>query len=108
MDVLRTREPADRSGEHPASERFQSCTGGPGWRMQRLVIEIQRSRWYGWQTMERYDSGYLNDPFVERTVLYKCADTGFQTYRTLATGYVANGAGRGRPVPSPSTLSITC
>lgn len=87
---------------------FQSCTGGPGWRMQRLVVEIQRSRWFGWQTMQRYDSGNLNDAFVERTVLYKCAGTGRQTYRTLATGYTSNGAHRSAPVPSPSTLTVTC
>lgn len=87
---------------------FQSCEGGPGWRMQRLVIEIQRNRWYGWQTVQTEDSGYVNDPYVERTALYKCLGTGDFNYRTQATGYVANGTYKGAPVLSLGTTRVVC
>ena len=48
---------------------FSSCTGGPDWRPQRIVIEIQRGRWYGFQTVAAEDSGYTQEGFLERTDL---------------------------------------
>lgn len=87
---------------------FQSCTNGGDWRPQRVVVQIQRLRWFGWQTVATEDSGYVLDPFVERTAFYKCLGTGRYTYRTLATGYVANGAGRSGPLASAITLDYLC
>lgn len=88
---------------------FQSCSGGPGWRQQRLVVEIQRRRLgMFWQRVASEDSGLRNEPFVERTVFYKCLGTGSYTYRTVGIGSVANGSYTGRPVPSLSSVDVTC
>jgi hypothetical protein len=100
--------PVQQSGILRANA-FQSCTGDPGWRQQRLVVEIQRRR-YGfiWQTMASEDSGLRNDAFVERTAFYKCLGTGNFVYRTVAIGSVANGTYTSAPVASLSTVDVTC
>lgn len=100
--------PVQQSGILRANA-FQSCSGGPGWRQQRLVVEIQRRR-FGmfWETVATEDSGLRNEPFVERTVFYKCLGTGSYIYRTVGTGSVANGTYAGRAVPSRSSVDVTC
>jgi hypothetical protein len=100
--------PVQQSGILRANA-FQSCTGDPGWRQQRLVVEIQRRRaGFIWQTVASEDSGLRNDAFVERTVFYKCLGTGHYVYRTVAIGSVTNGTYTATPVPSRSTVDVTC
>lgn len=87
-------------------EASQFCSG-VGWAPQRIVVSIQRLRWYGWQTVASRDSGDVWVDFVSRDLLYDCGGTGTYTYRVVGTGYAAGGT-RSLSVQSQNTLRVAC
>jgi hypothetical protein len=66
---------------------------GDGWRSGNCgvgtsYVEVQRSRWYGWETMQ---TANVNANDVDYGVGYDCGGTGQYEYRVIHEGYTAGG-----------------
>jgi hypothetical protein len=48
------------------------------------TLEIQRSRWYGWETMA---SAAVNGTGHDQSIRYYCYNTGTHTFRTIIWAY---------------------
>ncbi|MFG1709522.1 hypothetical protein ACFLIM_40695 [Nonomuraea sp. M3C6] len=65
------------------SGRLTRCRGG----FIKITVRLQRSRWYGWQTLatgSRTDNGLVS-------VKYRCKGNGTHTYRTQVAGLTWSG-----------------
>jgi hypothetical protein len=52
-------------------------------------MTLQRSRWYGWQTMKSWSGNFV--PGTYHGLLYWCKGTGTYTYRTTMAGVTVEG-----------------
>lgn len=63
---------------------FFNCSGSP-----YATLEIQRHRWYGWQTVKSYSGNFGANSYGN--IYYNCGNTGTYTYRTTMWGYLYSG-----------------
>lgn len=87
-------------------EGSQFCSG-VGWSPQKVRVQIQRQRWWGWQTVSSSESGYQYNDFITRAPAYNCFETGTYAYRIVTTGWVQGGA-RSVSAQSMNYLRTTC
>ncbi len=71
-------------------EGAQWCSGS-GWWPQKIVVTLQRHRWWGWQNVNRVESSWAYIYFVHRDFIYNCSGTGTHTYRVVTDGYAEGG-----------------
>lgn len=55
---------------------------------RRVVVGVQRDRWFGWETMGTSNSGWNTPSFYSgvMSATYNCAGTGIHTFRSLTSG----------------------
>ena len=76
-----------------AASGSQFCSGDPGWRLQRVVVTIEKQGFFGfWSTQDTVDSGYGNADRAERIVFNAYTGPAHGPSRGRATGYATNGA----------------
>jgi hypothetical protein len=82
-----------RNGRQAIEGNAWEACAGQGWERDRLVVRVQQYRSFGyWVTKYAWDSGWLDVPYIGRTIWWYCAaGSGVQTYRILATGYARDG-----------------
>jgi hypothetical protein len=94
------------SGDEVEGDGWQTCSGA-GYAPARVAIKIQRSRWYGWETMYTYISDWTSANHDEATVWYDCSGEGIHDYRIVTTGY-AQGGSYYQDVQSENYLHMNC
>jgi hypothetical protein len=76
----------DKSGHHIRGYGgFFGCTSRP-----YATIEVQRHRWYGWQTMRSWTGTFVPGNYYY--LFYDCANTGTHTFRTIMHGRTVGGS----------------
>ena len=88
-------QPTQVQGTAMSVNGLQVCSGDPGWRLQRVIVTIEKQLWPAWigrwETMGTTDSGDINEESVERTAFYDCKGTGTNTFRGRVEGMAGNG-----------------
>ena len=95
-----------KSGSEIEGDGWQSCSGA-GYAPSHIKVSIQRSRWYGWQTMWSYTSPWTSADWDSATVWYDCSGDGTYTYRVVTTGW-AQGGQYSQSVQSLNYLRVSC
>jgi hypothetical protein len=80
-----------KSGEWAEGEGSQFCSGA-GYSPMMIRTQIQRSRWYGWETVKTDTSSWASGYMVTLLPGYDCDDDGTFTYRLVTTGWAQGGA----------------
>lgn len=96
----------DHNGTYLSGNGWQSCSGS-GYTPAKVDVKIQRSRWYGWETMSSASGNWEYDPWQELWDYYECAGTGTHDFRVVTTGYAQFGA-YSQSVQSLNYLRINC
>jgi hypothetical protein len=96
----------DHNGTYLAGNGWQSCAGS-GYTPAKIDVKIQRSRWYGWETMSSASGNWEFDSWQELWTYYECTGTGTHDFRVVSTGYAAGGA-YSQSVQSLNYLRINC
>lgn len=95
-----------KNGSEIEGDGWQSCSGA-GYAPSHIKVSIQRSRWYGWQTMWSYTSPWTSDDWDSATVWYDCSGDGTYTYRVVTTGWAQSGR-YSQSVQSLNYLRVSC
>lgn len=96
-----------KSGVFVEGDGSQFCSG-TGYAATKITVRLQRSRWYGWQTMRTESTSWGSARFLELVdVAYDCSGDGTYTYRMVTTGY-ANGGAYSQSVQSLNYLRVRC
>lgn len=56
-----------------------------------IRTQIQRQRWWGWETVKTDTSSWTSYRWLQLEPGYDCSDDGTYTYRLVTTGWAANG-----------------
>ncbi len=96
-----------KSGIFVEGDGSQFCSGA-GFAATKITVQVQRSRWYGWQTMRTQSTSWSSASFQELVdVAYDCSGDGTYTYRIVTTGY-ANGGAYSQSAQSLNYLRVSC
>lgn len=96
-----------KSGIFVEGDGSQFCSGAE-FAATKITVKVQRSRWYGWQTMRTQSTSWSSAAFQELIdVAYDCSGDGTYTYRIVTTGY-ANGGAYSQSVQSLNYLRVSC
>lgn len=96
-----------KSGIFLEGDGSQFCSGA-GFAATKITVKVQRSRWYGWQTVRTQITSWSSASFRELVdVAYDCSGDGTYTYRIVTTGY-ANGVTYSQSVQSLNYLRVSC
>jgi hypothetical protein len=79
-----------KSGEWAEGEGSQWCSGA-GYGPQMIRTQIQRGRWWGWETVKTDTSSWTSAYFLTLLPGYDCDGDGTYTYRLVTTGWAAGG-----------------
>lgn len=96
----------DHNGTYLSGHGWQSCSGS-GYTPAKVDVQIQRSRWYGWETVSSASGNWEYDNWQELWDYYECAGTGTHDFRVVATGYAQFGA-YSQSVQSLNYLRLSC
>ena len=80
-----------KSGEWAEGEGSQFCSGA-GYSPIMIRTQIQRDRWWGWETVKTDTSSWTSGYMITLLPGYDCDGDGTFTYRLVTTGWAAGGA----------------
>lgn len=95
-----------RDGDWAEGEGSQFCSGS-GYAPHMIRTQIQRHRWFGWETMKIDTSSWTYGYMVTLLPGYDCSDDGNHLYRLVTTGW-AEGGRRSREVQSLNYVRFDC
>ncbi|MFF5225312.1 hypothetical protein [Dactylosporangium sp. NPDC000521] len=95
-----------QSGDWAEGEGSQWCSGS-GWGPQMIRTQIQRERWWGWETVKTDTSSWTTAYFLTLLPGYDCDGDGTYTYRLVTTGWAAGGS-RSQDVQSLNYVRFSC
>jgi len=84
----------------------QICSG-VGFAPEKIRTQIQRHRWWGWETVKTDSTGWSSSNIRTLLPAYDCSDDGTFTYRLVTTGWAQNGA-YSQDVQSANDVRFTC
>jgi hypothetical protein len=89
---------------------MQACNGSPTWKLQRIVVNIQKHQFLGiWTDVAAVDSGLVSDDTVERTAFFDCKKQGGKsTFRARILGYAANNQYQSNETLSTNEIDMDC
>jgi hypothetical protein len=95
-----------QDGDWAEGEGSQFCSG-TGYSPQMIRTQIQRSRWFGWETLKIDTSSWTSGYMVTLLPGYDCSDDGNHEYRLVTTGWAEGGLYSGE-VQSLNYVRFTC
>jgi hypothetical protein len=95
-----------KDGEWAEGEGSQFCSGS-GYSPMMIRTQIQRDRWWGWETVKTDTSSWSSGYMVTLLPGYDCDGDGTFTYRLVTTGWAQGGA-YSRDVQSLNYVRFTC
>ena len=95
-----------QSGDWAEGDGSQICSG-VGFAPEKIRTQIQRHRWWGWETVKTDSTGWSSSNIRTLLPAYDCSDDGTFTYRLVTTGWAQNGA-YSQDVQSANDVRFTC
>ncbi len=95
-----------KDGEWAEGEGSQFCSGS-GYTPHMIRTQIQRHRWWGWETVKTDTSSWTSGYMVTLLPGYDCDGDGTFTYRLVTTGWAQGGA-YSQDVQSLNYVRFTC
>lgn len=95
-----------RDGDWAEGEGSQFCSG-VGYSPIMIRTQIQRSRWFGWETLKVDTSSWHNGYMITLLPGYDCDGDGNHEYRLVTTGW-AEGGRYSQDVQSLNYVRFTC
>lgn len=95
-----------KDGEWAEGEGSQFCSGS-GYSPMMIRTQIQRHRWWGWETVKTDTSSWSSGYMVTLLPGYDCDGDGTFTYRLVTTGWAQGGA-YSQNVQSLNYVRFTC
>lgn len=95
-----------RDGDWAEGEGSQFCSGS-GYTPHMIRTQIQRHRWFGWETLKVDTSSWNYGYMVTLLPGYDCDGDGNHLYRLVTTGWAQGGA-RSQDVQSLNYVRFDC